>query len=90
MKRYDPRTPRAFFALAAVTMTVATLAISVLAPARIDPLAAQGDLATSVASERCAASDHTAVTGIDVVAVRTSHRAPLAQLRDAMRGVVRS
>lgn len=90
MKRYDPRTPRPLFALAAVTMTAATLAIAVFAPAGIERPATQDDLATRVASERCVPSDNTAVTGMDVVAVRTSHRAPLAQLRDAMRGIVRS
>jgi len=90
MKRYDPRTPRALFAIAAVTLTVATLAISVLAPAGVEPASPQNDLATRVTSERCVPTDDTVVTGIDVVAVRAQHRSPLAAARDALVGFARS
>lgn len=90
MNRYDPRTPRALFAIAAVTLTAATLAISILAPAGLGRVAAQGDLVSRVASERCVPSDDTIVTGIDVVAVRAHPRSPLAQARDAIAGVLRS
>jgi hypothetical protein len=90
MNRYDPRTPRALFAFAAATLTVATLAISVLAPAGIERAAPQDDLVTSVASERCVPSDDSVVTGMDVVAVRAHHRSPLAQARDAIAGFAKS
>ena len=90
MKRYDPRTPRALFSIAAVTLTVATLAISVLAPAGVEPVGPQDDLATRVTSERCVPNDDTVVTGIDVVAVRAQHRSPLAAARDALVGFARS
>jgi len=86
MNRYDPRTPRALFAFAAVTLAAATLAISVLAPAGTERVAPQNDLVTRVTSERCVPYDQTVVTGIDVVAVRGHHRSPLAQARDAIAG----
>ena len=90
MNRYDPRQPRALFALAAVTLTAATLAISILAPAGVARVGPQDDLATRVASERCVPSDDTVVTGLDVVAVRGHHRSPIAQVRDALVGFARS
>jgi hypothetical protein len=90
MKRYDPRTPRALFAFAAVTMTAATLAISVLAPAGVERVAPLDDLVTRVTSERCVPADDTIVTGIDVVAMRGQNRAPLAHVRDAIAGFARS
>jgi hypothetical protein len=90
MKRYDPRAPRALFAIAAVTLTVATLAISVLAPAGVERVGPQDDLATRVTREHCLPTDDTIVTGIDVVAVRTHHRSPLAAARDALVDFARS
>jgi hypothetical protein len=90
MNRYDPRTPRALFAIAAVTLTVATLAISVLAPLGVERGPAQNDLATQVTSERCVPTDDTIVTGIDVVAVRAHHRSPIAAARDALVDFARS
>ena len=89
MNRYDPRMPRALFAIAAITLTAATLAISVLAPAGAERVAPQDDLATRVTSERCVPSDETVVTGIDVVAVRGHHRSPLAQARDVIAGLAK-
>src|SRR5690242_2588707 len=90
MNRYDPRQPRALIAIAAVALTATTLALSVLAPAGVESLSPQDDLATRVASERCVPSDDTIVTGIDVVAVRTHHRSPVAQARDAIASLARS
>jgi len=90
MNRYDPRQPRALFAIAAVALMATTLALSVLAPAGVDKVAPQDDLATRVASERCVSSDDTIVTGIDVVAVRAHHRSPIAQARDALASLARS
>lgn len=90
MKRYDPRMPRALFAFAAITMTAATLAISVFAPAGAGAAAPQDDLATRITSERCLPGDDTFFTGIDVVGVRGHDRSPLAQARNAIAGFARS
>jgi hypothetical protein len=90
MNRYDSRTPRTLFALAAVALTGATLALSVLAPAGIDRPAAQGDLVTRVASESCAPAANMLVTAIDVVAVRAPHVAPVAQTHGAEHRLARS
>src|SRR6185437_11065987 len=90
MNRYDPRQPRALFAIAAVALTATTLALSVLAPAGVESIAPQDDLVTRVTSERCVPSDDTVVTGIDVVAVRAHHRSPVAEARDALVGLARS
>jgi hypothetical protein len=90
MNRYDPRTPRTLFAFAAVAMTAATLAISVLAPAGIERAAAQDDLLTRVESETCSPAAKMVVTAIDVVAVRAAHVAPVAQSRGAERHLARS
>jgi hypothetical protein len=89
MSRYDSRTPRTLFAFAAVALTGATLALSVLAPAEIDR-PAQGDLVTRVSSETCASAGDMLVTAIDVVAVRAPHVAPVAQSHGVERHVARS
>ena len=83
MNRYDPRTPRALFGVAAIALTVATLAIAISVPARIERAPAAEDLLTQVASERCVADSDTLITGIDVVAARTPREASVAQSRDA-------
>jgi hypothetical protein len=90
MNRYDSRTPRTLFAVAAVALTGATLALSVLAPAGIDRTAAQGDLVTRVESETCASAANMLVTAIDVVAVRAPHVAPVAQSHGAEHRLARS
>lgn len=90
MNRYDPRTPRTLFAVAAVAMTAATLAISVLAPAGIERPATQGDLVTRVESETCAPAGNMLVTAIDVVAIRAPHVAPVAQSHGAAQRLARS
>jgi hypothetical protein len=83
MNRYDPRTPRAWFALAAAAITTATLAVAVVMPAtqRIEPT--YDDVATRVASERRLDQGDT-VTAIDVVGERRAHATPLAQSRPAV------
>jgi hypothetical protein len=90
MNRYDPRTPRTLFAVAAVAMTAATLAISVLAPAGVERPATQDDLLTRVESETCAPAGNMLVTAIDVVAVRAPHVAPVAQSHGAEHRLARS
>ncbi|HET8877315.1 MAG TPA: hypothetical protein VFO53_13365 [Casimicrobiaceae bacterium] len=90
MNRYDPRTPRTLFAVAAVAMTAATLAISVLAPAGVERPAPQDDLLTRVESETCAPVGNMLVTAIDVVAIRAPHVAPVAQSHGAAQRLARS
>ena len=80
MNRYDPRTPRTLFAVAAVAMTAATLAISVLAPAGIERPATQGDLVTRVESETCAPAGNMLVTAIALGDIKD-----LAQGREIVR-----
>jgi hypothetical protein len=82
MKRYDPRTPRAWFALAAAAITTATLAVAVVMPAtqRIEPT--YDDVATRVASERRLDQGGT-ITAIDVVGARRAHATPIAQSQPA-------
>jgi hypothetical protein len=78
MNDYQPRTPRALLGLAAVAMTAATLAASVLVPARMQygtreiEVLTQSDVATQA---RTAAS----TASIDVVAVRGTRIVPVAQ-----------
>jgi hypothetical protein len=64
MNRYEPSTPRAAFAIAAVALTAITLRFSVIIPARMETsdIAAP---ATNVVSDA-----PTRVTRIDVIAVR--------------------
>ena len=81
MNRYDPRTPRAWFAVAAAAITTATLALAVVMPAtqRIEPTY---DVATRVASERRLDQGGT-ITAIDVVGARRAHATPIAQSQPA-------
>lgn len=85
MNRYAPRTPRMLFGLAAVTLTTATLAITVLAPAAIEYDATQADVLTHTARESCVPARDGVVTAIDVVAVRGTHVAPVAQSHGSAR-----
>jgi len=80
MNRYDPRTPRAWFGLAAAAICTATLALAVVMPAtqRVEPT--YEDVATRVASERCLDRGGT-ITAIDVVGERGAHATPIAQSR---------
>ncbi|HLX29914.1 MAG TPA: hypothetical protein VKV24_15645 [Casimicrobiaceae bacterium] len=79
MNAYEPRTPRTLLGFAAIAMTAGTLALSVLWPAESPQATAQQDLATRIESERCVPDSGTLVSGIDVVAVRSTHVAPIAQ-----------
>ena len=82
MKRSDPRTPRAWFAVAAAAITTATLALAVVMPAtqRIEPT--YDDVATREASERRLGQSGT-ITAIDVVGARRAHATPIAQSQPA-------
>jgi hypothetical protein len=83
MHRYQPGTPRAIIGVAAVALTVATLAVAVLAPAAMNYGTREiGVLATT--SDHVARSGDAATTqSIDVVAVRGVRLVPVAQLRPA-------
>ena len=70
MKRYELSTPRTAFALAAVALTAITLALSVIAPARIGVDAAP--------TESIIADAPTRVERIDVIAVRHSKVASMS------------
>ena len=77
MNRYQTSTPRASFAIAAITLTALTLSVSIIAPARLD--AAQKMTAP-------AATEVVDVGRMDVIAVREPalipvhvHRAPAKQ-----------
>lgn len=88
MNRYDPRTPRTLFGVAAVAISVGTLALAVVMPATGVQKTAPGDVETRVAIERCLADGGT-ITSMDVVAERHLHRAPIAQTRvDSRHGAV--
>jgi hypothetical protein len=90
MNRYDPRTPRALFGFAAIALTAATLALSVSVPARIEHAPPAVDLSTRVANERYVPDGGSVVTSIDVVAVRGSRTASIAQSPGAHPILVRS
>jgi hypothetical protein len=82
MQRYQPGTPRALIGVAAVALTVATLAVSVLAPAAMNYGTREiGVLATT--SDHVAGGSDATTRSIDVVAVRGVRLVPVAQLRPA-------
>ena len=83
MNAYEPRVPRTLLGFAAIAMTAGTLALSVLWPAESPQATPQQDLATRVEGERCVPDGGTLVSGIDVVAVRNTHVAPIAQWHPA-------
>ena len=82
MHRYEPGTPRALIGVAAVALTLATLAVAVLAPAGMDYGTREiGVLATT--TDRVAPGGDVTTQSIDVVAVRGVRLVPVAQLRPA-------
>lgn len=83
MNRYEPRTPRLFAGLAAAALTLATLAVTVMAPASLD---AQGGSAVIAAGgeDHVYANAGPVTTSIDVVAYR-GKRTPIIQSRATMR-----
>ena len=82
MQRYQPGTPRALIGVAAVALTVATLAVAVFAPAAMDYGTREiGVLATT--TQDAARGNDATTASIDVVAVRGVRLVPVAQLRPA-------
>ena len=82
MNRYEPRTPRLFAGFAAAALTVATLAVTVMAPAALD---AQNDaVMTAGGEDHVYANAGPVTTSIDVVAYR-GKRTPIIQSRATTR-----
>ena len=78
MNSYQPATSRTIVGIAAAFMTVATLAISVLAPASLDSVTRDVSVAsTSTATQPTSADGGTLTTSIDVVALRTTKLVPV-------------
>ena len=79
MNRYHPATSRTLVGIAAAFMSVATLAVSVLAPASLDAVSREVSVAsTSAASQPTSADAGTALTtSIDVIALRTTKLVPV-------------
>ena len=87
MNRYQPATSRPIAGLAAVFMTVATLAVSILAPASMDSTTRDVSVASTVnASEQSTSTQSGALTtSIDVVASRTTKLVPVVSTRAQLR-----
>jgi hypothetical protein len=87
MNRYQPATSRSIVGLAAAFMTVATLAVSILAPASMDSTTRDVSVAsTANASDSSASTQSGALTtSIDVVAFRTTKIVPVVSTRAQFR-----
>lgn len=86
MNRYEPGTPRALFGVAAACLTVATLALSVAAPAALNPESREvGVLTASSETQSAFANAGAVTTSIDVVAYRTMRLVPIVQSRAQLR-----
>jgi hypothetical protein len=87
MNRYQPATSRSIAGLAAAFMTVATLAVSILAPASMDSTTRDVSVAsTSNASEQSTSTEFgTLTTSVDVVAFRTTKLVPVVSTRAQFR-----
>jgi glutamate racemase len=82
MKRYEPGTPRAIAGIAAICMTAATLAMSVVAPAAVDSESREvGVLTTSTQTRVTSSKVDGATTSIDVVALRGTRLVPVVETR---------
>jgi hypothetical protein len=76
MNRYEPRTPRAVFGFAAVFLTAATLAVSVVAPAAMDVGSREVTVLTQTLDAQAKAAANAPTTSIDVIAVRATRVVP--------------
>ncbi len=84
MQPYEPGTPRALIGIVAVALTVATLAVSVVAPAAQNCSTREIGVVASSADDIAAlrtTADHvpSLTTSIDVVAVRGLRYVPVVQ-----------
>jgi hypothetical protein len=87
MNRYQPATSRTIVGIAAAFMTLATLAVSILAPASMDSTTRDVSVAsTSNASEQSTSMEFGALTtSVDVVAFRTTKLVPVVSTRAQFR-----
>ena len=86
MNSYQPATSRTIVGIAAAFMTVATLAVSVLAPASLDSISRDVSVAsTSTATQPTSADAGTLTTSIDVVALRTTKLVPVVSTHPQFR-----
>jgi hypothetical protein len=87
MNRYQPATSRSIAGIAAALMTVATLAVAILAPAAMDATTRDVSIAsTSNAYEQSMSTQSGALTtSIDVVAFRTTKSVPVVSTRAQLR-----
>jgi hypothetical protein len=92
MNRYEPATPRALAGVAALFMTVATLSLSVLAPAAVDSESREVSVLTlsSEPESHAFANAGPLTTSIDVVAFRTTRLVPEIHKRTPRRTAVSS
>ena len=77
MNQYDPGTPRALIGLAAIAMTAATLAVSVIAPAAMDYGTREIGVLTQANEMTTVSAIDANTTSIDVVAVRGMRVVPV-------------
>ena len=84
MNRYEPRTPRLFAGFAAAALNVATLAVTVMAPAALDAQTSDTAVIATGGEDHVYANAGPVTTSIDVVAYR-GKRAPIIQSRATMR-----
>jgi len=83
MNRYQPRTPRTFFAALAIALTAATIGVAVVVPATHAPYDA-----TTLAARRAPAIDVTITPStIEVIAVRDGATRPVADATPGARPV---
>ena len=73
MNRYQPKTPRAAFGVAAVAMTALTLALAIVAPAKLAPVSQDAAMLAAAGSGAPAAVEVLIVPArIQVIGVRES------------------
>ena len=89
---YQPATHRVFAGFAAVFMTAATLAVTVIAPTAMDASSREVSVSTMSSEPQSHASINSGAltTSIDVVAYRTTRLVPVVQTRVQSRNDVAS
>ena len=83
MKRYQPATSRTIVGLAAGFMTVATLAVAIVAPAAMDSTSRDVSVASTTSAPLHSTSTESGAltTSIEVVALRTTKIVPVVNTR---------
>ena len=86
MSQYQPGTSRTIVGLAAAFMTVATLAVAILAPASMHSTTRDVSVAsTSRAEQPTSTRSDALTTSIEVVALRTTKLVPVVSTRTQFR-----